>query len=68
MRRLLLLPLGNSRIEVWLNPRKQLVITRLRGDRIAPITLKIYKKAKNRHRPLRSIKLRSRGSVVILNE
>jgi len=68
MRRLLLLPLGNSRIEVWLNPRKQLVITRLRGDRIAPITLKIYRKAKNRRRPLRSVKLRSRGSIVILNE
>ena len=68
MRRLLLLPLGNSRIEVWLNPRKQLVITRLRDDRIAPITLKIYKKARNRRRPLRSIKLRSRGSVIILNE
>jgi len=68
MRRLLLLPLDNSRIEVWLNPRKQLVITRLKDDRIAPITLKIYKKAKSRYKPLKSIKLRSRGSIVILNE
>ena len=68
MRRLLLLPLDGSRIEVWLNPRKQLVITKLRGDRIAPITLKIYKKAKSKHKPLKPVKLRSRGSIIILNE
>jgi len=68
MRRLLLIPLNNSRIEVWLNPRKQLVITRLKGDRIAPITLKIYKKAKSRYKPLKPVKLRSRGSIIILNE
>jgi len=68
MRRLLLLPLDNSRIEVWLNPRKQLVITRLKDGEIAPITLKIYKKTKDPEAPLKPLKIRSKGSIIILTK
>ena len=64
--RLLVIPCSTaSRIEIWLNPRGEIVITRIRHGKPAPITLKIYKQSKSPETPLKQVKLRSRGSVII---
>ena len=64
--RLLVIPCSSiSRIEIWLNPRGDLVITRLKKDQPTPITLKIYKPSKDPEAPLKQIRLRSKGSVII---
>ena len=67
MKRLLLLPRSpTSRIEVWLNRRGELVITKTRKGNPAPITLKIYKPSRDPEIPIKPVKIRSKGSVIIL--
>jgi len=65
-RRLLVVPCSTvSQIEIWLNPRGDLVITRLKRGQPTPITLKIYKPTRDPEAPLKQISLRSKGSVII---
>lgn len=66
LKRLLIIPCSTvSRIEIWLNMRGDIVITKLKRGHPATITLKIYKPSKDPARPLKPIKLRSKGSVII---
>jgi len=66
MRRLLAIPYSStSLIEVWLNNRRELVITRKRKGQPAPITLKIYQESGDPEIPLKPVKIRSKGSVII---
>ena len=65
-RRLLTVPCSKtSKIEIWLNARGDLVITRLKKGKPAPITVKIYKPSNDPEIPLKPLKLRSKGSVII---
>jgi len=66
LKRLLVIPRSTvSRIEIWLNPRGELVITKITKGRPTPITIKIYKPSKDPETPLKPVKLTSRGSVII---
>lgn len=66
LKRLLVIPCSTiSRIEIWLNPKGDLVITRIKRNQPTPITIKIYELSEDPETPLKPVTLRSKGSVII---